>query len=261
MATKYYKESKRNKDWLLEKKVVDSDEILELEIDKLGVHRLAKLHPIMSDEQFEALKLHIEEHGQIEPIWVYRDLIIDGRHRTKALALLGSKTVLAKEFPWNASEDDIRSLIMGQEKRRHQTKSQMAIQAMAMWKGALGFEKQFKTKAIAAKEIGTSSTAVDRAAWILKNDGEVHLKELYETGTTTCCMRNINNIETLYREIKAKLDREAQEILKATQGIALAPDEENSIDAYVKLIANSERAEVIKEVAKRLYKKAVELEK
>ncbi len=236
---------------------IKTENVYELNISNLKIHQLANINPMMDDKQFEALKNDIELKGQLEPIAIYRDLIVDGRNRTKALAQLGSETVLAIELPWNYSTEDIRSYVMSKEKRRHQTQSQLAIKALGMWKGALGMEKIFKTKQMASKAIGVSISSIDQAGWILKHDGEDKLIQLYKDGSIYCCNRTIGNLLTLYRELKDAKDKEAQEILKNSNN-KIDVETDNTINAYVNLIIGSNSPDVSIEVAKRIYRKVKE---
>jgi len=115
------------------KDIAEVREVIAFRIDKIkGIHPLANINPMMNDQEFQALKDDIELNGQLEPIYIYRDLIVDGRNRTKALSQLGSKTVLAYEVPWNSTTEDIRIIVMGEENRRHQSQSQLAVKAMAL---------------------------------------------------------------------------------------------------------------------------------
>ena len=53
------------------------------------IHPLANVFPAMADAEFQALKADIEQYGQREPIWLYEDKVIDGRHRLRACEELG----------------------------------------------------------------------------------------------------------------------------------------------------------------------------
>lgn len=97
-------------------------------IEKLDIHEYAYLTPNMIDDQFNALVLDIKDNGQLEPVKVCRGKIYDGRHRMKALSLLGSKTIKI-DTDDTLSEEDIRSQVRSLENRRHQTPTQLAIMA------------------------------------------------------------------------------------------------------------------------------------
>lgn len=53
------------------------------------IHPIANIFPSMSDSEFQALKADIEQYGQREPVWLYEDKVIDGRHRLRACEELG----------------------------------------------------------------------------------------------------------------------------------------------------------------------------
>ncbi len=227
--------------------------VYDVEIDKLKIHPLANINPMMTDVQFKSHMNSIELEGQKDPILIYRDLIIDGRNRTKALRLLGSKTIKAIELPWNYSKEDLLGVVMSKENRRHLTQSQIAVKALGMWKGALGMEKIFKTKKMASTALGVSQTAIDNARYVLEHNGEDKLKDLYNTGSTYYNNRTINNIVTLYNEIKTKIDKETENMLKG--GSTINKKDNDAINAYVKLIIDGNTPDISLEVAKRIYMK------
>jgi len=47
-------------------------------------HKIAEIFPLMSAEEFTALKKDIEEHGLFDDIITYEGLILDGRNRENA---------------------------------------------------------------------------------------------------------------------------------------------------------------------------------
>lgn len=55
----------------------------------MNVHPVADIFPRMGDAEYQALKADIATHGQREPVWTWRDQIIDGRHRVRACDELG----------------------------------------------------------------------------------------------------------------------------------------------------------------------------
>ena len=48
-------------------------------------HPIASIFPMMSEQEFQAHKEDIKVNGQIEPIWLYQNKIIDGRHRVSGV--------------------------------------------------------------------------------------------------------------------------------------------------------------------------------
>lgn len=52
-------------------------------------HRLAKLIPPMTADEYAELRENIRQHGLREPITIFEDRILDGRHRARACRDLG----------------------------------------------------------------------------------------------------------------------------------------------------------------------------
>jgi len=103
---------------------------LTAKVDEVDVHELAHLTPTMTEVNFNALKLSLQEHGQELPIVLFKGKCIDGRHRLKALRELGIEDVYYINEDSQMSIEDIRTKILGvYECRRHQTPTQKAIMA------------------------------------------------------------------------------------------------------------------------------------
>lgn len=130
--------------------------------DLKGVHAIAELNPLMTDVQFEALKLSISTHGQLEPIITFRGFIVDGRNRVKALELLGTTTVNTKPLPHKTTKEELMNIAAATETRRHQSKTQLAIKAFILAKTAGITQKD------ASHQIGASLSNVERVSAISK---------------------------------------------------------------------------------------------
>lgn len=65
-------------------------------------HEVASIFPMMSAEEFAALKADIQASGLLEPIWTYQNSIIDGRNRYNACIELGIKPSF-REWDGNGS--------------------------------------------------------------------------------------------------------------------------------------------------------------
>jgi N6-adenosine-specific RNA methylase IME4 len=99
-------------------------------------HPLANLFPMMSNEEFKALVQDIGEHGQVEPIIIYEDKILDGRNRYKACEVLDIEPKVVS-FAGSNAFDCVVSLNLH---RRHLSSSQRATIA-------LSFEEHFAKEA------------------------------------------------------------------------------------------------------------------
>lgn len=92
------------------------------------VHPAANLFPLMSDEEFAALKQNIAERGQVEPIWLCDGKILDGRNRQRACMELGIR-VATREYTGDSPVAFVWSL---NGTRRQLSKSQLAVIAVKM---------------------------------------------------------------------------------------------------------------------------------
>jgi 16S rRNA G966 N2-methylase RsmD len=100
--------------------------------EKMKEHRLTKIFPLMTDQQFAALKNDIELNGLQEPIWIYKGEILDGRSRHRACSQLGIKPRLRD---WTGGGGSLLTfLISANLVRRHLNSSQRAVLALSIEK-------------------------------------------------------------------------------------------------------------------------------
>jgi ParB-like chromosome segregation protein Spo0J len=83
----------------------------------------------MTDDQFKRLVDDIKKNGQLEPIWVYKGKIIDGRHRFKACKKLD---IEPKTEEWDGKGSLVRFVVSRNLHRRHLNASQRAAVANDM---------------------------------------------------------------------------------------------------------------------------------
>jgi site-specific DNA-methyltransferase (adenine-specific) len=92
------------------------------------VHSAALRMPAMSEDEFTALCVDIQENGQLVPIELYKGQIIDGRHRQKACEKLGIEPeYIETDLEGLTPEAYVLALNL---KRRHLTPSQIAAFAV-----------------------------------------------------------------------------------------------------------------------------------
>jgi hypothetical protein len=82
---------------------------------KYEPHELASIFPEMGEEEYQALESDIATNGQLEPITLYEDRILDGRHRYRACQELGIEPTL-REYEGTNPEGYVLSLNLH---RRH----------------------------------------------------------------------------------------------------------------------------------------------
>lgn len=92
------------------------------------IHQIAQLFPRMPGEEFVALKKDILANGLLEPIWLYENQVLDGRHRYFAC----SETGVAPSFREYEGSDPVGFTISLNLKRRHLTESQRAMIAASL---------------------------------------------------------------------------------------------------------------------------------
>jgi N6-adenosine-specific RNA methylase IME4 len=83
-------------------------------------HRLAELIPLMSDEQYEALRADVAKQGLLEPIVLYENQVLDGRHRYRACIATGTEP----RFQQYGGDDPVAFVISLNVHRRHLTATQ-----------------------------------------------------------------------------------------------------------------------------------------
>ena len=88
-------------------------------------HEVADIFPLMTGEEFDALKADIAVNGQREPIWLHPDgSIIDGRNRHRACIDLD----IAPHFrTWDGNGSLVAFVVSLNLHRRHLTSGQKAI--------------------------------------------------------------------------------------------------------------------------------------
>ena len=101
----------------------------------LDAHPLANETPDMSEEEFKQLVEDIGQHGLRLPIVTYEGLILDGRHRYRAVQELVEREVLYSMpepflVPFEGSQDEAKAYVESMNyHRRHLTPAQKACKA------------------------------------------------------------------------------------------------------------------------------------
>lgn len=91
------------------------------------MHPVTELFPPMSDEEFRALVEDIRQHGQREPVTLWRGQVIDGRNRVRACQELDCAI---RTRVWNGAESDLVGYVVSLNlRRRHLNESQRALVA------------------------------------------------------------------------------------------------------------------------------------
>ena len=79
------------------------------------------LNPVHTASEYTSLLEDIKLNGQMQPIIVCRDLVVDGRGRIRALKELGIADVLVRSMPYKSSRLEKERIAKSFEvARRHQ---------------------------------------------------------------------------------------------------------------------------------------------
>lgn len=166
-----------------------------MKIHDMESHPAADIFPMMTGEEFEALKKDMEEHGQLEPITLDDDdLILDGRNRYKAAVDLGWNDEQIEFVGYEGEQSPVEFCISVNLKRRHLNESQRAMvgakaqelyqaeaeERMKGGKKVTGADKGL-VRDKAAASVNVSGRSVGSASKVLKN-GSPKMIELVESG-------------------------------------------------------------------------------
>lgn len=147
----------------------------EVKLNDIGLHKITETHPVMTPEQFDALKNDIKINGQLQPAIVYRGKIVDGRHRYRALTELGAETIKINRLQNNLKLEEVTNLVNSTEMRRHQSPTQLAIKGYRLYKLGNLTQKDIPSR------VGCSLTNL-KAVIALESFGRVDIIELLESG-------------------------------------------------------------------------------
>lgn len=178
-------------------------------------HKLSEIHPYQTDEQFQALCLSIESDGVMVPITIWKNKVIDGRHRVMACESLGIKEIACKIIPYNTRLEEVRDIVMNSENRRHQDAASLSIVAFNRMK------QEQLTLARISEVSGVSKRNISNVVWLSKHQPDIitllfegkHIK-IGDYKTT----RNLNAVVAFFKKEKATrviaVDEELEKFLK-----------------------------------------------
>lgn len=150
----------------------------------MNVHPVADIFPRMGDAEYQALKADIATHGQREPVWTWRDQIIDGRHRVRACDELGH-LCLRREYEGDESTL-VQFVVSLNLHRRHLDESQRAMVASRLAKMPQGARTDIASidamsQSQAAELLNVGRASVQRAREVIDN-GAPELVQAVERG-------------------------------------------------------------------------------
>jgi len=188
--------------------------------DELRPHPAAEIFPLMTGAHFDALVVDIKQNGQREPIIIYNNMILDGRHRYKACLQLGIEPATTV---WDANGTAEAFVISKNLHRRHLNESQRAMIAKKLAKLKLGDNQhgrgsanlQTLSHAEAAKALHVSERAVHHAG-VVQSKAAPELVQAVERGdisvSTAAQLAHLPQVRQ--REIAAKGKKTAVKVAK-----------------------------------------------
>jgi ParB-like chromosome segregation protein Spo0J len=211
----------------------------------------------MADEELERLIEDIRQNGQVNPIIVIDNNIVDGRNRFLACERLG---ITPKTEEWHLNEERIAQLVVSLNlHRRHLNESQIAMIAsrlVNMKQGErtdllnagdnLASAEARLSQTQAAEMFNVSRSLVQRAAFVAKNgvdalvemveEGEIPLREAVEIAELpkTKQMRILKKGRDASRKRAIKLrEKTALDTNCQTQAVCLSCNPQLEFTAYV----------------------------
>ena len=153
--------------------------------ETMEFHELANIFPMMSAEEYRALRDDIKTNGLRESIWIWQGKIIDGRNRYNACMEIGIEPEYRK---WNGKEDTLASFIVSLNlHRRHLSESQRAMIAARLANILHGGDRSkasidaLISQADAANLLNVSEPSVERATKV-QREGSPDLVIAVEQG-------------------------------------------------------------------------------
>lgn len=209
-----------------------------LEVDTVQVHKLANAHRTMTELEFEALKLGIQESGQIVPVITYKGKIVDGRHRLRALQELGEETIKADSLPGNISLAEVRNRVLSTEIRRADNVMQKAIRGYRLCLDS-GI-----TQTEASLKVGIAQDQISRAKKVHSKLGLEFLDSLYHTGYVMLGQRKLTQLRDILKhyEVKPASDREYEPPTERVSEVYTALKQMSEVGSAEELLLVAHRA-------------------
>lgn len=128
------------------------------------LHAVARLFPDMSADEYAGLRDDIRQYGQHEPIVLWQEQVIDGRHRLRACEELGVQPFFRR---WEGAEQQLVPYVVSLNmKRRHLDESQRAMVAARianLLNGQRATSANLRTSAVTQPQAATLMNVGERS--------------------------------------------------------------------------------------------------
>ena len=155
--------------------------------EQLELHPLCSLFPPCSEEEFEALKTSIAEHGLFDPIVLFDGKILDGANRYRAVCELreSGKDIELKTIEFTGN-DPVKFVTSKNLHRRHLSTSQRAMIASELENMGHGGDRKSKvanlrldiSRSDVAKQLNVSMRSVASAKKVREASSEGILQQI-----------------------------------------------------------------------------------
>jgi len=190
-------------------------------------HEVANIFPMMSEAEFGGLVEDIKNNGQIEPIWVHQQKIIDGRNRYNACLEIGVEPIIKQ---WDCRGSLVSFVTSLNLHRRHLNASQLGMVTARI---ECIFKKDAGERMRAGKAIDTlapNGARVDQATQNNKstNEGKALMQAAKMVGSGYgTALRAKKVISKGTDELVSTVDRGELNLTKAEK-IAVLPKEDQA---------------------------------
>ncbi len=141
--------------------------IYDLKVTTIPFHKFCEIFPPMSKEEFISLKQSIKEKGQQDPIVLWKNQIVDGKHRYLACKEL---SIQIKCLEYEGEEKDLLDYVIAKNlERRHLTASQKATlgEDLKPFYSELAEKRMLSGKKLDPTAIMREGTASEHAAKVV----------------------------------------------------------------------------------------------
>ena len=217
----------------------------------MRVHPVADIFPRMSAAEYAALRDDIQKNGQREPIWVWNDQIIDGRHRAQACEEIGIAPALRE---YDGDESGLVGFVVSLNlHRRHLDESQRSLVAARLATLPKGANQHASidapSQAQAADLLNVSRPSVQRAREVLDH-GAPELVAAVERGEVS--VSAAASVAEMPKEAQAEIiARGEREILEAAKAIRTKKAETRRAERVEKIVEISKGNAPLGQIAER----------
>jgi len=222
---------------------------------KVEIHKLANITPRMTEPEYNALVLSIENLGQLTPVIMFQGQLVDGRHRLKAIKDLGIKEIIYTNLKSNMTLKEVEMLLThGYEQRRHQSKTQKAIFA---YRELEELKKQGEniTQGEIADKHGIHINDISLVRKLMKISSTNVVNTLFNGGKIKLSNgKHTDNLRAIIKYFQTITNEATEDAFK--QPVNITDDEWEMINNYAENLSENHSSLILKTLANVLYNKA-----